>query len=60
PEFFAEEAAGPRDWTSLSILPVITADGDNPANRIILDELKIYNTALPESDIKAAYEADTK
>lgn len=60
PEFFAAEAAGPRDWTALSVLPVIAADGDNPANRIILDELKIYNTALPESDVKAAYETDTK
>lgn len=60
PEFFTEEAAGPRDWTALSILPVIASDGDNPANRIILDELKIYNAALPETDIKAAYEADTK
>ena len=55
PAIFAEESAKPRSWGSLQILPVIISDGDDPQTRTVIDEIKIYDSALSADAIQKAY-----
>jgi len=42
-------------WGSLSVLPVITADGDDPSVRTALDDLECFQGALTADEIKKRF-----